>query len=188
MSTHRAGSGGRGSLAFPMIGDLVNRVPGGARFARRGGALLLLLIVVIVAAGVARGRRLAAWAPVDVVESRDPLQELPVRIARKGQPLAPPETYDAVLDLAGISSLVLGVDLDYVPKGADHYDAVLRDAEGTERFRDRIAEDYFAEGRFMLRLFARRIRAGDYSLEVEAFETATGEGRAVAAAWFQVER
>jgi hypothetical protein len=188
MSTHRAGSGGRGRLAFPLIGNLLGRVPGGSRHARVGGAVLVLLIVVIAGIGVGRGRRVAAWAPIDVVESRDPLQELPVRIAEGGEPVPPAQAYDAVLDLARISSLVVGVDLDYIPRGADHYEAVIREADGTERFRDRIAEAYFAEGRCMLRLFARRIAAGDYTLEIEAFEAATGQGRAVAAAWFQVTR
>jgi hypothetical protein len=188
MSTHRPGSGGRVPRAFPLLGDLVSRVPGGSRSARAGGAVLLVLVVVIVGIGLARGRRLAVWAPIDVIESREPLQELPVRIAEGDEPVPPAQAYDAVLDLSRIASLVLGVDLDYVPPGADHYEAVIRDAEGTERFRDRIAESYLTEGRFLLRLFSRRIPAGDYGLEIEAFDTATAAGRVVAAAWFQVTR
>jgi hypothetical protein len=168
------------------FGGLVDRIPGGRRYARLAVGLLVLVAVAGIAIGVGRGRRVADWAPVAVVESNDPLQELPVRVAQGQDPVPPAQTYDAVLDLSTIGTLVLGVDLDYVPTGAARYEAVIRGPEGTERFRDRIAESYFAEGRFMLRLFTRRMPAGDYTLEIESFGTDAGEGRIVAASWFQV--
>jgi len=188
MSTHRRGSDGRGPLAFPPIGDLVNRVPGGRRYAGLAGAALVLVVGVIVALGVARGRRVAAWAPIDVVESRTPLQELPVRVGDGEEPVPPARAYDAVLDLSSIPSLVVGVDLDFIPKGASRYEAVIRTADGAERFRDRVPASYLTEGRFMLRLEAGRFPAGDYSLEIEAFADEAGDGRVVAASWFQVLR
>jgi hypothetical protein len=184
MSTHRPGAGSH--VPVTGFGGLVDRIPGGRRYARLGAAALVLLLVIGIGLGLGRGRRVATWEPVEVVDSRDPLQELPLRIAQGEDPVPPAQTYDAVLDLSTIGTLVLGVDLDYVPTGAARYEAVIRGPEGTERFRDRIAESYFAEGRFMLRLFTRRMPAGDYTLEIESFGTDAGEGRIVAASWFQV--
>lgn len=186
MSTHRSGSGGRTPVTG--FGGLVDRIPGGRRSAQFAAAALVLLLVIAIGMGVGRGRRVADWEPIEVIDSRDPLQELPLRIAEEDRPVPPAQTYDAVLDLSAIDALVLGVDLDYIPKGAARYEAVIRDADGAERFRDRIAEDYFAEGRFMLRLFTRRMPAGDYSLDIESFGTDAGDGRIIAASWFQVIR
>ena len=188
MTTRHPGSGGRGPLAFPMIGDLVSRVPGGRRYVAGGGLALAILIIAIVAIGVSRGRRVADWAPLNVVESTEPLQELPVRIADRGEPVPPAQTYDAVLDFSSIRTLVVGVDLDYVPVGSARYDAVIRNDDGTERFREPIADSYFTDGRFMLRLQGRRLQAGDYTLDIEAFEAGSTDGRIVASSWFQLLR
>ena len=171
-----------------MIGDLVDRVPGGRRYAAAGGLALAVLIIAIVTIGVVRGHQVAAWAPVTVIESHEPLQELPVRLAEGNEPVPPAQTYDAVLDFSSIRTLVVGVDLDYVPRGAARYDAVIRNADGAERFRGRIAESYFADGRFMLRLYGRRLPAGDYTLDVESFDAGSGDGRIVASSWFQLLR
>jgi len=181
-------SGGRGPLAFPMIGDLVNRVPGGRRYASTAGLALAVLIIAIVTIGVVRGRRVAAFAPATVIESHEPLQELPIRLAEGEDPVPPAQTYDAVLDFSSIRTLVVGVDLDYVPRGAARYDAVIRNADGVECFRGRIAETSFPDGRFMLRLFGRRLPAGDFTLDVEAFDAGAGDGRIVASSWFQLLR
>lgn len=176
MSTHRSPAGGRG--AFTARG-----MPG-------GNARVLLVaagvvVVALVVAGVMRGQRAAEWAPIDVVDSRDPLQELPIRVADEEGVVRPAATYDAVLDLSSIDELVLGVDLDFVPRGAGAYQAVLRDAEDREHFRGVIDGAYFDEGRFMLRLFSRRFDAADYRLEIEA-DDARGDMRVVAASWFQI--
>jgi hypothetical protein len=188
MSSHRPASGGRGAVFFPLIGDLVNRVPGGRRHVRLAAGILLLVIAALVAIGVARTRRVAAWAPVSVIASRDPLQDLPIRVAASGEAVEPAHTYDAVLDLSSIDAIVVGVDLDYVAKGVPRYDTVIRSADGSERFRDRIKEEYFADGRFMLRLFARGFPAGDYTLDIEGFDEGATDGRIVASSWFQVLR
>jgi len=171
--------------AIPFLGNIVDRVPGGARTVRRTIALLAVGLGLLVVFGAFRGKRYAAWAPLDVVESTDPLQEIPIRVANESGAVAPAEAHDALLDLTNIESLVVGVDLDYVPRGAQAYVAVLSDEGGTERFRDAIAPEYFEDGRFMLRLFAGPLEAGDYLLEVEATET-DGTTRVVGASWFQI--
>ncbi|HEX5131513.1 MAG TPA: hypothetical protein VFX92_03385 [Candidatus Krumholzibacteria bacterium] len=158
---------------------------GGSHAVRLSLAAIAAVVAGLVTASVIRSQRVAVWAPLDVVSTRDPLQELPIRIAGDDGVVRPAHTYDAVLDMSRLSSLVIGVDLDVIPKGSAHYDAVIRDPAGTEVFRDGIDGAYFADGRFMLRLFSRRFHAGDYLLEIEASD-ASGNSQVVAASWFQV--
>ncbi len=177
MATRHSLDGGRGhSLGI---------VRAGSGNVRATLIAIALVVVGLVVMTVVRGQRVAAWAPVDVVSSRDPLQELPIRTASEDGVVRPANTYDAVVDMSRLSSLVVGVDLDFIPKGATRYDAVIRDDRGAEIFRDAIGDEYFADGRFMLRLFARRFHKGEYLLEIEA-----GDGgkktRVVTASWFQV--
>ena len=180
MSTHGA-SGGRG----PVFGDLAARVPGG-RHIKLIAAVAAGLVVALIIFGVMRGQRVAEFAPLSVIDSREPLQELPIRVAQGKEPVEPAHTYDAVLDVSSLNALVLGVDLDYVPKGLPRYDAVIRSSNGSEKFRGRILDNYFSEGRCMLRLFAKRFPAGDYTLDIEGFDAGVTDGRVVASSWFQV--
>ncbi len=180
MSTHGA-SGGRG----PVFGDLAARVPGG-RHIKLIAAVAAGLVVALIIFGVMRGQRVAEFAPLSVIDSREPLQELPVRVAQGTDPIEPAHTYDAVLDVSSIKALVLGVDLDYVPKGLPRYDVVIRNSGGSEKFRGHILDNYFTEGRCMLRLFANRFPAGDYTLDIEGFDPGATDGRVVASSWFQV--
>jgi hypothetical protein len=180
-------STGAKSSAFPLIGDLVNRVPGGRKYVRISAVALAALLVALIAAGVIRSRRYAAWAPVDVVESRDPLQDLPVRVGGPDGVVAPARTYDAILDVSSIASIVVGVDLDYIPRGAARYEVTLQAEDGAVRFRGTIKPDYFKEGRFMLRLFSRRFQPGDYRLEIAAYDPG-GESRVVGVSWFQIKK
>ena len=172
---------------FPRIGG-TSHIPGGDRRVQLAIAIGALLLVCLVTIGLSRSRRAAEWAPLSVVDSHEPLQELPLRVAQGDEPVEPAHTYDAMLDVSSIKDIVVGVDLDYVPKGLVRYDAVLRSSDGSERFRGRIGENYFKEGRFMLRLFARRFDAGDYTLDIEGFDPGSNEGRIVASSWFQVTR
>jgi len=180
MSTHGA-SGGRG----PVFGDFARRVPGG-RHIRLIAAVAAGLVVALVVFAVMRSQRVAEFAPLAVIDSHEPLQELPVRVAQGKDPVEPAHTYDAVLDFSSIKALVVGVDLDYVPKGLPRYDVVMRSSDGSEKFRGRILDTYFSEGRCMLRLFAKRFSAGDYTLDIEGFDPGATDGRVVASSWFQV--
>jgi hypothetical protein len=183
-SRHPAPDGRR--PVFPPIRGLVHRMPGAWAHVRLIVATVALMVVVLVAVGVGRARRVAEFAPVSVVDSREPLQELPVRVASGGEAVEPAHTYDAMLDASRVGAIVVGVDLDYVMKGLPRYDVVLRGTDGSERFRGRIKEGYFREGRFMLRLFARKLPPGDYTLDVEGFDDAAAEGRIIASSWFQI--
>lgn len=182
MSTHGA-SGGRS----PVFGKVGSLIPGG-RHIRLGAAVAVGIVVALIVVSIMHGKRVAEWAPVSVVNSSEPLQELPVRVAQGNEPVEPAHTYDAVLDFSSIKDLVVGVDLDYVTKGLPRYDAVIRTPDGSELFRGRILDHYFQEGRFMLRLFAKRMPAGDYTLDIEGFDPGAHDGRVVASSWFQVTR
>jgi hypothetical protein len=168
---------------FP--GDLSRRIPGG-RQVKLAAVLVALFVIALVVTSVMRGRRVAEWAPLSVVNSHEPLQELPIRVADGNAPIEPAHTYDAMIDVSSLGSIVVGVDLDYVKKGLPRYDAVIRSSDGTERFRGRIREDYFRDGRFMLRLFANRFPAGDYTLDIEGFTAGATDGRVIASSWFQI--
>jgi hypothetical protein len=180
MSTHGA-SGGRS----PVFGNAGSRIPGG-RHIKFAAAIALGLVAALIVVSVMRGQRVAEWAPISVVNSTEPLQELPMRVAKGGEPVEPAHTYDAVLDFSSIKALVMGVDLDSVTRGLPRYDAVIRTPDGNELFRGRILDSYFKEGRFMLRLFAKRFPAGDYTLDIEGFDPGARDGRIVASSWFQV--
>ena len=184
MTSHRPASGGRGRV----FGPLISRAPAGRGQARLLAAIVALTAVVLVVLGVTRGRRVAEFAPVSVIDSREPLQELPVRVAAGREAVEPAHTYDAMLDMSNLNGIVVGVDLDYITKGLPRYDIVIRSPEGGERFRERLNESYFQEGRFMLRLFARRFSPGDYNLDIEGFDAGTTEGRIIASSWFQITR
>ena len=161
------------------------RIAGTSRNVRATLIGIVLVVGALIGLTLMRGERVAEWAPLDVVSSRDPLQELPIRIAGRDGVVRPAHTYDAVLDMSRISSLVVGVDLKALPHQAESCDVVLRDGSGGEMFRDGIAAHYFDDGRFMLRLFPQKFSAGDYLLEIEA-ESGGGESQVIAASWFQV--
>lgn len=166
---------------------VVGRIAGTSRNVR--ATLIGIVIVVggLVGLTIARGQRVAEWAPLDVVSSRDPLQELPIRLAGRDGVVRPASTHDALLDMKRISSLVVGVDLDRIPAESGPYVVVLRNDAGDERFRKEIPPEYFEDGRFMLRLFARRFPAGVYWLEIETGGNAA-DARVIAASWFEVQR
>ena len=183
MSSHGPASGGRG-LLYGAIG----RSSTGKTNPRFLAAVAAGVVVALIVFGILNARRVAEFAPVSVVETREPLQELPVRVAANGEAVEPAHTYDAMLDFSRVDAIVVGVDLDYIAKGLPRYDAVIRGTDGGERFRGRIGEDYFRDGRFMLRMFAKRFPAGDYTLDIEGFDTGASEGRIIASSWFQVSR
>jgi hypothetical protein len=175
----------RVSVARGRLAPVIGRIPGGARYAPLVGVALAVFVAIVVGLAVTRGNRVAAWAPMSVISSHDPLQELPIRVAGKNGLVRPARTHDAILDLKSISTLVVGVNLDRIPTGAARYEAVIRTDAGQERFRSTIAPEYFTEGRFMLRLYSRRFPRGDYRLEIEAVQSETDK-RVVAVSWFQV--
>lgn len=167
---------------------VVGRIAGTSRNVRATLIGIVIVVGALVGLTIARGQRVAEWAPLDVVTSRDPLQELPIRVAGKDGVVRPASTHDALLDMKRIKSLVVGVDLDRIARGAaERHDAVLRNDEGEEIFRNEIPAHYFEDGRFMLRLFSPQFPAGFYWLEIEAAREG-GVTQVVAASWFEVQR
>lgn len=185
MTTRRIASHASLRPTRPWLDGLADRVPGGRRNVTVGLAILGAVVAALIVLEIVSVRRVAQWASVGVVDSRDPLQDLPIRLAASDGAVRPAPTYDAILDLRGIDHLVVGVDLDYLPRQDTEREVVIRSADGAEKFRDDVPPSYFTEGRFMLRLFSRHFPPGDYTLEIEALEGA-GEKHVVAASWFQV--
>ncbi len=187
MTTRRLTPSVSTRAARPWLDELADRVPGGSRNVKIGLAVLAGVVLALIITQIASSQRVAQWASVDVVSSRDPLQDLPIRLASSDGTVRPAQTYDAVFDLKSIDQLVVGVDLDYLPRPGTKREVVIRSGDGVEKFRDEVPDSYFTEGRFMLRLFSRQFPAGDYTLEIEAPEE-SGEQRVVASSWFQVSR
>ena len=187
MTTRRLASHASVRPTRPWMDELADRVPGGRRNVTIGLAVLGAIVATLIVMGIVSARRVAEWAPVNVVDSRDPLQDLPIRLAGADGSLRPAQTYDAVLDLKGIDHLVVGVDLDYLPRQDTQREVVIRAANGKEKFRDNVPPSYFTEGRFMLRLFSRHFPSGDYTLDIEA-PGDVGEAHVVASSWFQTSR
>jgi hypothetical protein len=187
MSTRHSTSSVAGRPTRPWLDELADRVPGGRRNARIALAAFAVMLVVLVTLEIVTSRRVAQWAPVEVVTSREPLQDLPIRLASADGVVRPAHTYDAIIDMKSIDHLVVGVDLDYLPRQGTNRDVVIRAGDGAEKFRAAVPESYFTEGRFMLRLFSRHFPSGDYTLEIEALEDG-GEKHVVAASWFQISQ
>jgi hypothetical protein len=173
-----------GSRPRPWFDALADHVPGGRRNTKIALAAFAGIVFLLIILEIASARRVAQWAPIDVVDSHEPLQDLPIRLASSDGVVRPAQTYDALIDMMSIKHLVVGVDLDYVPRPGTEREVVIRASDGSEKFRDEMPESYFKEGRFMLRLFARQFPTGEYTLEIEAPDE--GGARVVAASWFQV--
>ena len=187
MTTRHSSSSAVGRPARPWLDDLADRIPGGRRNARIALVALAVLLITLVVLEIVSTSRVAQWAPVEVVTSREPLQDLPIRLASADGVVRPAHTYDAVIDMKSLEHLVVGVDLDYLPRQGTRRDVVIRAGDGAEMFRAAVPESYFTEGRFMLRLFSRHFPSGDYTLEIEALED-IDDNHVVAASWFQVSR
>ncbi|MDH3197463.1 MAG: hypothetical protein OEO21_04405 [Candidatus Krumholzibacteria bacterium] len=130
-------------------------------------AAVAVTVAVVYTSRTVTGGPAAQWAPLDVLSSRTPVQELPIRLATRGGGGGGAEP-DATLNMRRIDHIVIVVDLDRVAAGADQYQVVITDAQAVEIFRDAIAQKYFDDGRFFLDLRGRRFSAGDYVLQIEA--------------------
>jgi hypothetical protein len=132
-----------------------------------GGGIIIGLIVVISlmnSAGVVGSSTVAHWETSDVFSTTTPVQEVPIALVRRGR--TRPVSGD--IDLGGIGSLVIAVDLDPVDGAAMNYDAVIIDPQDKEIFRDRIDTGYFMEGRLLLRLESKHFRSGEYGLVIDS--------------------
>ncbi len=136
-----------------------------------------IVIIVAVATAVYLVRRppahpnpVAGWATADVIKTRTPLQEIPLRKLRKGW-IPPADGTDADLNFRGIKELVVAGDLDFLSKKSGRHDLVVRDAQNVAVFGEAIPEMYIKDGRFFLRLVPRQFTENQiYTLSVIANE------------------
>ncbi len=135
-----------------------------SRIAAVAVAIVGALVALAMTLFFSRPPVVAHWASSEVFASKIPVQEVHVASVRGGRS----KSAHTEVNLAGISALVVAVDLDRIPRRASSYDAAITTAEGAEVFRDEIAPAYFDDGRFMLRLVARQFQTGDYEIHVDA--------------------
>jgi hypothetical protein len=113
----------------------------------------------------------AGWATSDVIGTRTPLQEIPLRRIRKGTIAALNGVTDVDLDFRGIKELVIAVDLDFLSGTASSYHLVVKDKEEVAVFHEQIPEAYVSDGRIFLRLIPKQFTVDNlYTLELVAHE------------------
>jgi len=150
-----------------------------------GSGIVIGLIVVISlmnSAGVGSST-VAHWETSEVFSTTTPVQEVPISLVRRGR--ARPVSAD--VDLRGIGSLVIAVDLDLVDGAAMHYDAAIIDPQNDEVFRDEIGTEYFMQGRLLLRLGAKHFRSGEYGFVIDSTDRG-GIVQTIARGTFYVQR
>lgn len=173
--------------------ELLNRFLGvlaRPRNAMIAGAIVLAVVAAVVTSFVFRGGKpapVAGWEPLSVIETRVPLQEVTVRHSLSGRIPAAQET-DVTLDFSGVSRLVIAVDLSWLDRQADYYQAVVRDQTHATVFDERIPDLYLDDGRFFLRLVPKEFQDGQtYYLEILA-RNREGSARKIAESVFDVKK
>jgi hypothetical protein len=134
------------------------------------GAGVLLVVAAIVATSILTGgekeRLVAGWEPLDVIETRVPLQEVLVRTMRHGR-IPRASGPDVTLDFRGVDRLVIAVDLDFINNKTTPYDLIVRDPAGVIVFQEQIPQLYLDDGRFFLRLIPGQFEVDQtYKLEL----------------------
>ena len=173
--------------------ELLNRFLGmlaRPRNAMIAGAIVLAVVAALVGSFVLRGGKpapVAGWEPLSVIDSRVPLQEVIVRHSLSGR-IPAIEGNDVTLDFSGVSRLVIAVDLSWLDRQADFYQAVVRDRTSATVFDERIPDLYLDDGRFFLRLVPKEFQNGQtYQLEILA-RNPDGSSRKIAESVFDVKK
>ncbi len=173
--------------------ELLNRFLGvlaRPRNAMIAGAIVLAVVAAVVTSFVFRGGKpapVAGWEPLSVIDTRVPLQEVIIRHSLYGR--VPKATgTDVTLDFSGASKLVIAVDLSWLDRQADYYQAVVRDQTHATVFDERIPDLYLDDGRFFLRLVPKEFQDGQtYYLEILAHNS-DGSSRKIAESVFDVKK
>jgi hypothetical protein len=153
------------------------------------GSVIVLTAAALVYALVFAGGKdvspVAGWAPLDVIETRVPLQEVLIRKMRNGR-IARARGTDVTLDFRGVDKLVIAVDLDFIKGKQLPYELIVRDPDGTGVFQEQIPQEYLDDGRFFLRLIPKQFELDQtYKLELISHR-ADGSNRVVAESVFDV--
>ena len=136
------------------------------------GSIVVLAAAAIVIPSLMKETKepspVAGWAPLNVIETNVPLQELLIRKMRRGK--IPRATgVDVTLNFRGIRKLVIAVDLDFVGKIASSHEVIVRNPEGESVYQEAIPQVYLDDGRAFLRLIPKLFEEGQtYTLEVVA--------------------
>jgi len=152
--------------------------------------------VVLVAAGIVFAvlrtdgkdpSPVAGWAPLDVIQTNVPLQEVLVRKIRNGR-IPKRNGPDVTLDFRGIDKLVIAVDLDFIDRRVPSYDVTVWNPQGESVFQEEIPQVYLDDGRFFLGLIPKLFEQElTYTLELIAHHE-NGARRVVAESVFDVRK
>jgi hypothetical protein len=153
------------------------------------GSVVLLaaaaVIYMLVFSGDKEISPVAGWEPLNVIETRVPLQEVIIRKMRNGR-IARARGTDVTLDFRGIGKLVIAVDLDFIKGNQSPYEVIVRDPAGTNVFQEQIPQLYLDDGRFFLRLIPDQFEPDQtYKLELVSHR-ADGSMRVIAESVFDV--
>jgi hypothetical protein len=125
------------------------------------------------------------WEPLNIIETRVPLQEVIVRKMRQGK-IPAARGLDVTIDFRGINRLVIAVDLDFIKGKTLPHEAIVRNPAGEVVFQEAIPQIYLDDGRFFLRLHPKLFEADQrYTLELAA-GSADGSNRVIAQSIFDV--
>jgi hypothetical protein len=139
-----------------------------------GGTIVMIaaaVIAAIVTTGKEKERLIAGWEPLNVIETRVPLQEVIVRKMRRGR-IAPASGPDVTLDFRGIDRLVIAVDLDFIKGKTSPHDVIVRNPAGLNVYQEPIPQLYLDDGRFFLRLVPDQFEEGaTYKMELVTYRS-----------------
>jgi hypothetical protein len=145
----------------------------------------VVLSLVLFGPATKEASPVSGWAPLDVIETRTPLQEVLIRTTSGGRIPAADGT-DVTLDFRGIKTLVIAVDLDFIKGKTEPHEVVVHNPEGQVVFQEAVPQIYLDDGRFFLRLIPRVFETDQtYKLELRAGGDA-GESLLVAESVFDV--
>jgi hypothetical protein len=137
-----------------------------------GGVILVIaaaIVAAIVMTGNEKERLIAGWEPLDVIETRVPLQEVIIRKMYRGR-IPRASGTDVTLDFHGIDRLVIAVDLDFIKGKTSPHDVIVRNPAGLNVYQEPIPQVYLDDGRFFLRLVPDQFEEGQtYKLELVTY-------------------
>jgi hypothetical protein len=155
-----------------------------------GGTLVFATAAVIVALYLFGPTKtvpspVAGWEPLNIIETRVPLQEILIRKMYRGKIPAASGT-DVTLDFRNVSRLVIAVDLDFIKGKTTPYEAIVLNPAGESVFQEAIPQIYLDDGRFFLRLIPKLFEVDQrYTLQL-ATGSADGTTRVIAESVFDV--
>ena len=170
-----------------VLDQILARIPGPKNALAYGGlAVALMAVIVIVGIRLGGTSKVAGWASLDVIETSVPIQEVPMRIVRRGVPRGTVGS-DTMLDVENLNRFVIAVDLDFVDGSAMSYEIEIKDFADEIVWSGEIPEEHLNDGRALINLRTKHFPDGRYTLDILAYET-DGFTSTIAETSFEISR